>query len=274
MRFMILRKADEQTEAGVMPGEALIEAMANYNDRLINAGIMVGGEGLKPTREAVRVSFTDGKPIVTDGPFAETKELLAGYTIIDVDSREAAIEWVKQWPPEDGDGHVTLELRPVYGLEDFPSGQALDHIGDQFERLERQPTGGAVHLSFNGNCAEAFDFYADILGGRILDRFIHGEAPDGPNIPDHWQDKILHTTLSIGKLTLMGVDAPPGYYQPPQGFNVQLAIDDLDRAKAAFECLAEGGDIVMPFGETFWANGFGMLKDRFGIPWMINSGMK
>ncbi|GGX47111.1 YciI family protein [Saccharospirillum salsuginis] len=274
MRFMILRKADDQTEAGVMPGEALIEAMANYNDRLINAGAMVTGEGLKPTREAVRITFKNGEPVVTDGPFAETKELLAGYTLIDVASREEAIEWARQWPPEDGDGNATIELRPVYGLEDFEPGPAMDHITHQFEREQRQPTSGAIHLSFDGNCSEAFDFYAECLGGQILDRFLHGETPAGEEVPDNWQDKVLHTTLSIGKLTLMGADAPPGYYQSPQGFNVQLDIDDPDKAKSTFERLAEGGEVFMPFEETFWARGFGMARDRFGIPWMINSGKK
>jgi len=274
MRFMILRKADDQTEAGVMPSEQLIEAMAQYNDRLINAGAMVTGEGLKPTHEAVRITFKNGEPVVTDGPFAETKELLAGYTLIDVGSKEEAIEWVKQWPPEDGDGNATIELRPVYGLEDFQPGPALDHIAEQFEREQRLPNAGAIHLSFDGNCVEAFDFYVECLGGQVLDRLTHGESPAGEDVPDHWQDKILHSTLSLGKLVLMGADAPPGYYQSPQGFSVQLAIDDLDKARSAFQRLADGGEVYMPFEETFWAHGFGMLKDRFGIPWMINSGMK
>ena len=119
MRFVILRKADRDTEAAAMPGAALAEAMTRYNEELVKAGVFLGGEGLKPSRDGVRVKFTDGKPKVIDGPFAETKELVAGFTLIQARSREEALEWVKRWPTLDGDGDVELELRPVYELADF-----------------------------------------------------------------------------------------------------------------------------------------------------------
>ncbi len=274
MRFMILRKADQHTEAGEMPSEDLIMAMGQYNERLIDAGVMVSGDGLKPSREGYRITFKNGEPIVTDGPFAETKELLAGFTMIEVDSKEEALNWVKQWPPQDGEGEVILELRPVFGLEDFQPGPAIDKMKGHAERLSKQPDGMAVHLSFNGNCREAFDFYADCLGGVVETRFTHGEAPPSEHIPADWSDKIMHSTLNLSGKIIMGADTPADFYQAPQGFYVQLSIDDLDKATQAFNRLAEGGQIVMPFEETFWANGFGMAKDRFGIPWMINSGMK
>ena len=105
MRFLILRKADPDTEAGVMPGEALLAAMARYNEAMIEAGVMVDGMGLKPSSRGARVQFRDGLPVVSDGPFAETRELLAGFTLIEVASREEALAWVRRWPREDGNGN-------------------------------------------------------------------------------------------------------------------------------------------------------------------------
>jgi len=118
MRFMIIRKADKHTEAGEMPSEALLAAMGAYNDELVRAGVLLAGEGLKPSSIGTRVKFQRGKvKTVLDGPFAETKELIAGFSIIQVKSKAEALEWVKKWPKEDGD--VELELRPLYEMEDF-----------------------------------------------------------------------------------------------------------------------------------------------------------
>ena len=119
MRFMIIRKADAETEAEVMPSTELIEAMTSYNEKLSKAGVLVGGDGLLASARGARIKFSGGKPTITDGPFAEAKELIAGYTMIEVASREEAIAWVRQWPPEDGNGNVELELRQVATAEDF-----------------------------------------------------------------------------------------------------------------------------------------------------------
>ena len=119
MRFMIIRRADEETEAGALPTQALVDAMMRYNEQMMNAGVMTGGEGLQPTSKGALVKFQDGRPTVMDGPFAEAKELIAGYTLIQVNSREEALEWMKRWPVEDAHGHVTLELRQLYEADDF-----------------------------------------------------------------------------------------------------------------------------------------------------------
>jgi hypothetical protein len=119
MRFMIIRNADKDTEAGVLPSQALITAMLTYNDELMKAGVFVDGAGLQPSGKGARISFSVGKPTITDGPFAETKELLAGFTIIDVKSKADALEWVRRWPPLDGGGNVKLELRQMFSTEDF-----------------------------------------------------------------------------------------------------------------------------------------------------------
>jgi len=119
MRFMIIRKADKDTEAGVMPSEQLISDMMKYNEGLVKAGVMLAGDGLQPSSKGARVKFSNGKPTVIDGPFTETKELIAGFTMIRVGSREEAIEIVKRWPPSDANGNVELELRQVFEAEDF-----------------------------------------------------------------------------------------------------------------------------------------------------------
>jgi hypothetical protein len=140
MRFMIIRKADAETEAEAMPSTELIEQMTSFNERLVAAGVMVGGDGLKSSRHGARISFANGKPTIIDGPFTEAKELIAGYTLIDVPSYEAALEWVKQWPPLDGNGNVQLELRQVITAEDF--GEAFTPELQAREQKMREQTGG------------------------------------------------------------------------------------------------------------------------------------
>lgn len=119
MRFMILRLADKDTEAAVMPSEELLTAMGKYMEDLAKAGVLLGGEGLHPSSRGARVEFKHGKPTVIDGPFAEAKELIAGYTMLQVKSEEEALEWVKRWPALDADGNVRLEIRRVFEAEDF-----------------------------------------------------------------------------------------------------------------------------------------------------------
>ena len=137
MRFMIIRKADPETEAGVLPSEALIGAMMKYNEQLVDAGVMRAGEGLQPSAKGARIKFSNGKPTVVDGPFAEAKELIAGFTMIEVKSKEEALEWVKRWPPADGHGNVELELRQVFEAEDFGPA-ATPELRDTEQRLRAQ----------------------------------------------------------------------------------------------------------------------------------------
>ncbi|MEV4611651.1 YciI family protein [Kitasatospora sp. NPDC049258] len=119
MRFMMLVKANADSEAGVLPSSEAIAAMGRFNEELIKAGVMLAADGLKPSSTGVRLTYTDGgRPTVTDGPFAETKELLAGYWVIDVSSREEAVEWGSRAPFAPGD---TLEIRPVFEAGDFPA---------------------------------------------------------------------------------------------------------------------------------------------------------
>jgi hypothetical protein len=119
MRFMIIRRADAQTEAGALPTAELMDAMGRYMEEMGNAGILRGGTGLHPSAKGARVKFDGGRPAVIDGPFTETKELIAGYHIIDVPTLEDAIAWTRKWPTLDADGAVELEIRPLIEPEDF-----------------------------------------------------------------------------------------------------------------------------------------------------------
>jgi hypothetical protein len=123
MRFMMLVKASQESEAGVLPPEAALAAMAKYNEEMVKAGVMLAGDGLQASSKGARVRFTGGKPKVTDGPFAEAKELVAGYWLIQVKSKDEAIEWARRVPFDEGE----IEIRQVFELEDFGPGKAIEH---------------------------------------------------------------------------------------------------------------------------------------------------
>jgi hypothetical protein len=119
MRFMILIKADKNSEAGVMPSEQLLHDMGKFNEQLVNAGIMLAGEGLHPSSKGARVRFSGSKRTVIDGPFAETKELIAGFWLWQVKSKEEAIEWVKRIPNPMPGTETEVEIRQVFEADDF-----------------------------------------------------------------------------------------------------------------------------------------------------------
>jgi hypothetical protein len=139
MRFMILRKADKNTETGAMPSTELITEMMKYNEELIKAGVMLAGDGLHPSSRGARVKFSGGKPTIIDGPFTETKELIAGFTMIEVKSKEEALQWVKRWPALDADGEVELEIRQVIEASDFGP-ELTPELRQQEERLRAEST--------------------------------------------------------------------------------------------------------------------------------------
>jgi len=141
MRVMVLIKANEDSEAGVMPSQELLTQMMAFNEELVKAGVMLAGEGLHPSSKGARVVFSGSDRKVIDGPFAETKELVAGYWVWQVSSLEEAIEWVKRIPNPDGTDSI-VEIRPVFEADDF--GEALTpELREQEQRLRSQTgTGG------------------------------------------------------------------------------------------------------------------------------------
>ena len=126
------------------------------------------------------------------------------------------------------------------------------------------------YLLFNGQCEAAFKFYEKCLRGKIDAMILHEGTPAADQVPAEWREKILHARLVVGDQVLMGSDAPPDRFQKPQGFSVSLGIKDPAEAERVFHALSESGTVRMPIQKTFWAERFGMLVDRFGIPWMVN----
>ena len=133
MRFMVLVKASPESEAGIMPSTELLSAMMKYNEELVKAGVMLAGEGLQPSSKGVRVKFGGAKPIVTDGPFSETKELVAGFWIWKCKTRQEAIDWLKRAPFEKEE----IEIRQIFEAEDFGA-EFTPELREQEERLREQ----------------------------------------------------------------------------------------------------------------------------------------
>jgi hypothetical protein len=136
MRVMVMIKANEDSEAGVMPSEQLLTEMGAFNEELVKAGVMLDGDGLKPSSEGARVRFSGSQRTVIDGPFVETKELIAGYWIWQVESLDEAIEWVKRCPNPMG-GESVIEIRPFFEAEDFGK-EFTPELREQEERLRAQ----------------------------------------------------------------------------------------------------------------------------------------
>ena len=137
MRCLVIVKANSESEAGIMPSTELLTAMGKYNEELVKAGIMLAGEGLHPSSKGKRVKFNGGKSVVTDGPFAETKELVAGFWLWQVRSMDEAIEWLKRSP---FDGGAEIEVRPIFDPEDFGA-NLTPELREQEERLRKQVGG-------------------------------------------------------------------------------------------------------------------------------------
>src|SRR5262245_60530454 len=126
------------------------------------------------------------------------------------------------------------------------------------------------YLSFKGDCEDAFRFYEQHLGGELGPLFRYAGSPMADQAPPEWGDKIMHGSVKAGGLELMGGDVAPERFEEPKGFSLSIQIGTTAEAERVFRALAEGGRVVMPLEKTFWAAGFGMLVDRFGISWMIN----
>ncbi|MDB5071662.1 MAG: hypothetical protein JWM87_2773 [Candidatus Eremiobacteraeota bacterium] len=137
MRFMMIVKANQDSEAGIPPSTELLEAMGKFNEEMVKAGVMLAGEGLQPSSKGARVRFSGGKTSVIDGPFTETKELVAGFWLIQVKSKDEAIAWARRCPAPFGEGQdAVLEIRQVFEAEDFGD-QLTPELRDAEERLRK-----------------------------------------------------------------------------------------------------------------------------------------
>jgi len=139
VRFMILVKATKNTEAGVMPEEKLIADMADYHEQLLKAGVLLDASGLQPSSKGARIKYSGGKRTIVDGPFAEAKELVAGYTVIQVKTREEAMEWAKRFPaPHGANADAEIEIRQLYEVEDFGPSEAMGRFREMGVGTEKK----------------------------------------------------------------------------------------------------------------------------------------
>ena len=127
----------------------------------------------------------------------------------------------------------------------------------------------SVHLNFQGNCAEAFEFYKKVFGQKNAFTMTYGDAPQSSPVPPDMKDKVMHTSISMGDGLLMGCDTPPGRSTPLGGFQISVESKDEAEVKRIYEALEKGGSVQMPLAQTFWSPMFGMCTDKFGVAWMI-----
>jgi PhnB protein len=128
----------------------------------------------------------------------------------------------------------------------------------------------SVYLSFSGECEAAFKFYEASLDGKLGEMFRYAGSPLADQVPADWQNKVMHASVTIGEQAVMGADVAPDGYEKPKGFSLSLQIKSTAQAEHIFHLLAKDGTVVLPLEKTFWAARFGMVVDRFGIPWLIN----
>ena len=126
-----------------------------------------------------------------------------------------------------------------------------------------------TYLNYGGNCREAFEFYAEHLGGKITMLTTHGEVPDPSKVPPEWRNAVLHARIELGGTVVLGADIPPERFQPMRSAYLSLLVDRTNEAERVYSLLSEGGQIFMPMQETFFARRFAMLRDRFGTSWML-----
>ncbi len=257
-----------------MPSKELMMEMGKFNEALIQAGIMKFGDGLKPSSFGARVHFSGTQRTVTHGPFAETKELVAGYWLWEVDSLQHAIEWVKRCPNpmlEDSD----IEIRPFFEMSDFaefdPDGEVAAHEKQLAATQAGQQLGLQPYLFFSGRCAEALDFYREALGAQIgmVMRFDQSPDPVPPGmLQPGFEHKVMHSEIKIGNLSVMASDGCDEHSRFG-GFRLALSVPTASEADQYFNALANGGVVDMPLGATFWSPRYGMVTDRFGVGWMV-----
>lgn len=274
MRVMVMVKATRSSEAGQMPSQQLMSDMGRFNESLIEAGIMKSGDGLKPSSEGVRIHFSGSDRTVTDGPFAETKELVAGFWLWEVESMEQAIEWVRRCPnpmPEDSD----IEIRPFYEASDFaewdPSGEFTSHEEGLRGTLAIQQSVVRPYLIFSGQCEDALAFYKSALGATIDMVLRFSDHPDPAaldQLPPGFENKIMHCEFKVGSLSVMASDGC-GETARRGGFHLAMRVPAAADADRVFNALAEGGAVNMPLGETFFSPRYGQVTDRFNVGWMV-----
>ena len=279
MRFMVIVKADKNTEAGVMPSEQLLREMGNYNEELVKAGVMLAGEGLHPSKKGARVVFSGKNRKVVDGPFAETKELVAGYWIWQCKDLDEAVEWARKCPNPTGEESV-LEIRQIFEAEDFGA-EFTPELRAQEERLLAEakkldearksgtkvnpvpPSTGATPYIVVKGAGDAIAYYQRIFGAELVTRM---DAPDG---------LLMHSELKVGPALFMLTEERPEYGSLSPltiGGSATTAVLYVPDADAVFNAaVASGAKVIMPMGDQFWGDRSGCITDPFGHNWFIST---
>jgi uncharacterized glyoxalase superfamily protein PhnB len=276
MRFMVLIKADKNTEAGKMPSEQLLADMGRFNEELVKAGVMLAGEGLHPSAKGARVRFRGKERTVVDGPFAETKELIAGFWLWQVKSKEEAIEWVKRCP-NPLEGEAQIEIRQVFEAEDFGA-EFTPELREQEQRLRSQiesragaapggkvvavpPSRGATPYLVIKGASDAIAFYQRQLGAELIFRL---DDPTGA---------VMHAEMQIGPARFMLTEERPQYgaLSPKTiGGSASTAIVYVPKVDDVVErAVKAGATVTMPVGDQFWGDRAGEITDPFGHKWMV-----
>ena len=273
MKVVVFVKASPSSEAGVMPSQQLLADMGRYNEELFNAGIMKDGAGLHPSSKGVRVRFSGTDRTVINGPFAETKELVAGFWMWEVESMEQAIEWLKKCPnpmAEESD----IEIRPLFEAADFGD-EFTPELREKEAKLESalamEKATVQPYLFFSGRCEEALEFYKTALHAKVgmVLRFNESPDPVPPGmLQPGFESKIMHSEFQVGGMTLMASDGCDDKSRF-DGFRLALSVPTEADADRAFNALADGGNVDMPLMKTFWSPRYGMVTDKFGVGWMV-----
>lgn len=270
MKVMAIVKASKESEAGEMPSTELLTEMTKFNEALTSAGVMLAGEGLHPTSNGKRIAFSGKQRSVTDGPFAETKELIAGYWIWKVDSMDEALDWIKRSPFQEGE----VELRQVFSAEDFGEEMTPElHQREEAMYAETAMLNSNLqpYLFYAGRCEEALEFYKKAVNAKVDMVMRFNESPDP--VPDGmlqegFENKIMHSSFSVGPIKLMASDGCNDK-SSFDGFRLALTMPTQDDAHRVFNALSEGGNVDMPLTRTFWSPCYGQVTDKFGLGWMV-----
>jgi uncharacterized glyoxalase superfamily protein PhnB len=269
MRFMIIVKGDERVEGGDLPRDEDIAAMADFHEELAHAGVLVDANGLQPTSKGFRVQYDGEQRKVIDGPFAETRELIGGYTMIRVDSREQAEAWARRFPNPAGAGNpCEIEVRQLFELDDFEPSEAVE----RFRKLEADNQGDNLKLSAPvphlvvGDGQAAVDFYRRAFGAVLAEEHF---ADDGK--------RYMHAELRMGEGRVFMHDEFPefegcgGAVSPVKLESASCTFHlDTDDADATWQQAVDAGaEVVMPLENQFWGMRYGQLRDPFGYLWSI-----
>lgn len=273
MRFMIMIKADKNSEAGVMPDTQLLAAMGRFNEELVKAGVMQAGEGLQPSSKGARVRFQGRERSVIDGPFPGDQGLIAGFWIWKLNSLDEAIAWVKRCPNPMVESSE-IEIRQVFEAEDFGA-EFTPELREQEERLRAQiestkaavnpvpPATGSTPYLVIKNAKDAIAWYQKVFGAQVV---MQMDAPDG---------KIMHAELKVGSAQFMLTEERPEHQALSPltlgGSSTSALLYVPDTDAIVNQAVASGSRITMPVADQFWGDRSGHLIDPFGHQWFIST---